>query len=162
MCRLRIEPMRVRIDAELAQLLEIGAPLNDLIGFFGGGHSRSKRRRIASRMPLMNRTESSLLKVRASSSASLMMTRAGVSGFVKKLVHGQAQDQTVQDVHALDPPVLGRFGNHRVDVADRVDHAGGQLRAKARWSSDSDVACESSCIQNVDSTSSSEQRPTSH
>ena len=77
--RLRVEAVRIRTDAELAQLLEIGAPLDDLIGFVDGRHSRSKRRRMASRMPLMNRTESSLLNVRASSSASLMMTRAGVS-----------------------------------------------------------------------------------
>ena len=56
------------------------APLNDLIGFLDGVHSRVSVRRTASRTPLMNRTESSALKVRASSSDSLMITFAGVSG----------------------------------------------------------------------------------
>ena len=128
--RLRIEAVRVRTDAELAQLLEIGAALDDLIGFFGRGHSRSKRRRIASRMPLMNRTESSLLKVRASSSASLMMTGRRVR-LVQELVDRQPQDQPIQHVHPLDAPVLGRFGDHRVEVADGVDHAGGELLREA-------------------------------
>ena len=78
-CRVRVEAVRIGRDAELAQLLEVGAALHDLIGFVDCGHSRPRRRRIASRMPLMKRTESSPLKVRASSSASLMITRGGVS-----------------------------------------------------------------------------------
>ena len=75
----RLEALRIRIDAELLQRLEIGPALDDLIGFLCA-HSRLSVRRTASSMPLMNRTDSSALKVRASSSASLMMTFAGVSG----------------------------------------------------------------------------------
>src|SRR5262249_9149245 len=81
--RLRIEPSRIRIDAEPAQLFEIGAPLRDLIGFLDCAHVRASLRRIASSMPLMKRTDSSPLKVRASSSASLMMTLPGVSGWCR-------------------------------------------------------------------------------
>ena len=73
------EPPRIGIDTELLELLEIGAALNNLIGLVCA-HSRDSVRRIASRMPLMKRTESSALKDRASSSASLMMTLPGVSG----------------------------------------------------------------------------------
>ena len=78
--RVGLEAVGIRIDAELLELLEIGAPLNDLIGFLECVHSRVNVRRTASSTPLMNRTESSVLKVRASSSASLMITFAGVSG----------------------------------------------------------------------------------
>ncbi len=67
------------IDAELLELLKIGAALNDLIGLVCA-HSRDSVRRIASRMPLMKRTESSALNDRASSRASLMITLPGVSG----------------------------------------------------------------------------------
>src|SRR5262245_26297189 len=78
--RVRLEAMRIRVDAELLQFVEIGAALNDLIGFLQCAHSRESDRRTASRTPLMKRTESSVLNVRASSSASLMMTFAGVDG----------------------------------------------------------------------------------
>src|SRR5207249_3781210 len=72
--RAGLEAVGIRIDAELPELLEIGAPLNDLIGFLECVHSRVNVRRTASSTPLMNRTASSVLKVRASSSASLMIT----------------------------------------------------------------------------------------
>src|SRR6185503_802245 len=73
------ESPRIGIDTELFELLEIGAALNNLIGLVCA-HSRDSVRRIASRMPLMKRTESSALNDRASSSASLMITLPGVSG----------------------------------------------------------------------------------
>ena len=74
-----IEASRVDIDTELLQLGEIGAALDYLIGVVCA-HSRESVRRMASRMPLMKRTESSALNDRASSSASLMITLPGVSG----------------------------------------------------------------------------------
>ena len=77
--RRAIEALRVRIDTELFQRFEIGPALDNLIGFFLI-HSRLSVRRMASSMPLMKRTESSALKVRPSSRASLMTTIAGVSG----------------------------------------------------------------------------------
>ena len=75
-----LEAARIRLDPELLQLLEVRAPLDDLIRFLDCVHSRPSVRLTASSTPLMNRTESSVLKVRASSSASLMITFAGVSG----------------------------------------------------------------------------------
>ncbi len=66
----------------------------------------------------MKRTDSSPLKLRASSSASLMMTLAWVSGSVQELVDRQPQDQAIHDVHPLDPPVLGGFGNDRIQLRD--------------------------------------------
>ena len=77
--RLRVEAMRVDVHAELLERVEVGAPLNDLIGFLDGAHARSSRRLMPSRTPLTNGTDSSELKARASSRASLMITVAGVS-----------------------------------------------------------------------------------
>src|SRR4029078_5832191 len=72
------EPPRILFDAELYELLKICAALNDLVRLVCA-HSRDNVRRIASRTPLMKRTESSALNDRASSSASLMITLPGVS-----------------------------------------------------------------------------------
>ena len=77
--RLGVEPVRIDVDAELLERLEVGAPLNDLIGFLDGAHARSRRRLMPSSTPLTKGTASSELKARASSRASLMMTVAGVS-----------------------------------------------------------------------------------
>jgi len=79
--RLGVEAAWVDVDAERANLVEVGPPLADLIGFLFHAHSRPRVLRTPSRMPLMNRTDSSPLKVRASSRASLMITLPGVSGW---------------------------------------------------------------------------------
>ena len=74
-----LEALGIGIDTELFQCVEICPALDDLIGFVCA-HSRLSVRRTASSMPLMKRTDSSALKVRPSSSASLITTFDGVSG----------------------------------------------------------------------------------
>ena len=70
---------------------------------------------IASSMPLMNFTASSVLNVRASSSASLMTTAGGVSHVAHQLADRHPQNQTVEHRHPFGPPVLGGLGHERVD-----------------------------------------------
>src|SRR5207244_3339384 len=77
----RVPPLeypRIDVDAERRQRVEVGSPLLDL--FVLRTHLASIFFLMASSMPLMNFTDSSVLKVRASSSASLMTTGRGVSG----------------------------------------------------------------------------------
>ena len=76
--RLAVEPVRIDVETEPAKRVEVGAPLCNLIRFLV--HARSSLRRMASRTPLMNRTDSSPQKVWASSRASLITTFAGVAG----------------------------------------------------------------------------------
>jgi len=77
--RLRVEAVGVDVDAELFERVQIGAPLDDLIGLLDGANARSSLRLMPSRTPFTNGTASSELKARASSRASLMITVAGVS-----------------------------------------------------------------------------------
>src|SRR5436853_2580082 len=51
-------------------------------------------------------------------------------GLVEKFVDRQPQDQPIEDVHPLDPPVLRRFDNHRIDVGHRTGDACRQLRGE--------------------------------
>ena len=84
--RVRSKACGYGVDAEPLQLLEVGAPLAQLIGFllllwtaaFTVIRLLPSVFLTASSTPLMNGTASSPLNVRASSSASLMTTFAGV------------------------------------------------------------------------------------
>ena len=78
----------------------------------------------------MNFTASSVLNVRASSSASLMMTAGGVLRVAQELAHRHPQDQTIDHRHPLGTPVLGRLGDQRVDL--RRDAARCRARAPPR------------------------------
>ena len=76
---------------------------------------RSQPLCMASSTPLTNGTASSVLNVRASSSASSMTTAGGVSGVAQQLVERQPQDQAIEHGHALEPPVLRGFFDQRID-----------------------------------------------
>ena len=62
----------------------------------------------------MNATDSSVENFRASSSASSITTGAGVPS-VRHLIHGQAQDVTVDGGHAIQAPVIGFRGDALID-----------------------------------------------
>ena len=49
---------------------------------------------------------------------------------VQELVDGEPQDQPIEHVHPLDAPVLGRLGDQRIDVGDRLGDAVRQARRK--------------------------------
>ena len=66
-------------------------------------------------MPLMNFTDSSVLNVRASSSASLITTAGGVSGSAQQLADRHPQDQRSSTGHPLGAPAFGRLGDQRID-----------------------------------------------
>ena len=85
----------------------------------------------ASSMPLMNFTDSSVLNVRASSSASLMTTAAGVSRLAQQLADRQPQDQPIEDRHPLGPPALGGVGDQRRRCASSRRHGVARERASA-------------------------------
>ena len=78
----------------------------------------------------MNFTDSSVLNVRASSSASLMTTAAGVSGSRMHLADRHAEDEAVEDRHPLGPPPLGGLGDQRVDRLDPRRRVAGQRRGE--------------------------------
>src|ERR1043165_8500607 len=53
------------------------------------------------------------------------------SGLVQKFVDRQPQDQPIEDVLPLDPPVLRRFHDHRIDLGRPAGDAARQLRGEA-------------------------------
>ena len=72
----------------------------------------------------MNFTASSVLKVRASSRASLITTAGGVSPvslIAHELAHRHAENQAIDNRHAFRPPILRRVGNQRIDLGDPSD-----------------------------------------
>ena len=78
----------------------------------------------------MNFTDSSVLNVRASSSASLMTTAAGVVRIPHHLADGHAEDEAVEDRHPLGPPPLGGPGDQRVDRLDPRRRVAGERRGE--------------------------------
>ena len=90
--------------------------------------------RIASSIPLMNFTDSSVLNVRASSSASLITTAGGVSGIAQHLADRHPQNQPVEDRHPLGPPAFGGVGDQRVDrrrAAATVSRASAEAKSRS-------------------------------
>ncbi len=71
----------------------------------------------------MNFTASSVVNVRANSSASLMTTAGGVHcpGRCQHFGDGHPQNQPVENRHPFRPPTFGGFGDQRIDAVEPLD-----------------------------------------
>ena len=79
---------------------------------------------------MTKRTASGPLKVRASSSASLITTAGGTSDRSSNSYTASLQHETVDDGEPLEPPVRGRLGNQRVDAIEDARGALGEFHGQ--------------------------------
>ena len=156
-----VEALRVRIDAELLQRLEIGPALDNLIGFLCGS--------FATECPpdgveyAVDETHRLVGAERPPELQCLVDDHLGRRlRLVEKLVDAEAEDQPVHDVHPLDAPVFGGLDDQRIELRGVRRNARRQQRRKGADALGRRCYPAGPPVQKVRHTSSIGMRPTSH